>query len=131
MRLDDRQLRQISDELRPRASQVVRKTAFGIERRTKAAMSGPKSGMLYARGSRLHQASAPGEAPAVDYGVLANSIQVTADPGGLTAFVHTNTEYAPMLEFGSLRVLPRPFLGPATDAERPGFEAEMEAIVKP
>ena len=129
--LDDAVLRRITKELQPQASTVVRKTAYAIEGRAKASMSGPKSGRLYPRsGGRVHQASAPGEAPAVDYGMLANSIQTTFAFGGLTGFASSNMEYATMLEFGTMRKARRPFFGPAANAERGDFVQAMKKIIK-
>jgi hypothetical protein len=97
----------IQAQIRPAVSQVVRKTALGVEGDVKTEMRGPKSGRLYRRGGRTHQASAPGQAPAVDFGQLINSIQVQ-NVTDLTSTVGTNVEYAMALEMGSRRIAPRP-----------------------
>ena len=129
--LDDRVLRRITREMRPRVSAVVKNTAYAIEGRAKASMSGPKSGRLYVRAGRIHQASAPGEAPAVDTGNLANSIQTHVLAGGLTAEVTAGAEYGLYLELGTLRMAPRPFFAPATEAERAAFVAAIRRVVGP
>lgn len=85
-------------------------------------MAEAKSGHIY--GS--HQASAPGEAPAIDTGVLVNSIQTEID--GLTAVVGTNQEYAPVLEFGGAKMAPRPFLASAFEAAAPEFEKKLDEV---
>jgi HK97 gp10 family phage protein len=71
--------------------------------------SGPKTGAVYGK----HQASAPGEAPASDTGNLARSIKVKFDLKQGWAVVKATAPYAFWLEFGTTRMAPRPFMGPA------------------
>jgi hypothetical protein len=115
--------------LGPLVSQAVRQSAAEVEARAKIAIQiGPKSGRVYKRGRRIHQASAPGEAPATDTGNLVNSIQ--ARPRGqFTAEVAAGAEYAEKLELGGARVAPRPFLSPALEAERERFAARVHLAV--
>jgi hypothetical protein len=74
---------------------------------------GPK---LYAIGKRdkPHRASAPGDPPAVDEGVLrasyGHSVERTASGGTLT--IGSGDEKAPWLEFGTSRMKPRPHVRP-------------------
>lgn len=114
---------QLTRQLHSRAARVVVETAFGIEAHIKTEMAAPKSGREYGN----HVASAPGEAPAIDTGLLVNSIQVEAD--GLAAVVGTNAEYAPVLEFGGVHITPRPFFGPAFDAAKPEFARRLKEMV--
>jgi len=74
----------------------------------KQVLSLPGGGHMY--GS--HRASAPGQAPTVLTGDLRASITHTVIKIGLflTAIVGTDKEYAPMLEFGTSRMSPRPFM---------------------
>lgn len=120
---------ELTAELRQRAAELVTKTAFGIQGRIRISMSGPKRGRIYKRGSRTHQASAPGEAPAIDYGALVNSISVVSE-GDLLKIVGTNIEYAAVLEFGGAHIAPRPYFGPAFEAARPDFEKGMKELLK-
>jgi hypothetical protein len=69
-----------------------------------------KSGRIYKRGNKTHQASARGEAPAIDTGFLANSIQ-TEFPNRTTGIVTVGAEYGRVLE----EILDRPFVRPAID----------------
>jgi phage gpG-like protein len=62
--------------------------------------------------SKLDRASAPGEPPAVDTGVLRNSINFEIQEFGKVV-VGTANEYAEPLEFGTHAILPRPFMRPA------------------
>lgn len=98
------------------AGAFIRKVAFGLVTEMRLSFSKPKSGRLYRRGrTTVHQASAPGEPPAVDTGFLTNSIQV-ATPGPLTAEIQIPAEYAAYLELGTRRIAPRPYVQPAIDA---------------
>jgi len=75
-----------------------------------------KTGTLHTnRGANLgdHQASAAGEAPAVDTGNLIGSINIKVQGVRLRAFVFTPVEYGLYLEFGTAAIAPRPWLRPA------------------
>jgi len=111
---------EIAAKLPKEAAKITDKTALRIEGTAKASMAEPKSGRIYG----THQASAPGEPPAIDTSALANSIQRGAGKGA-THVVYTNQEYALSLEFGSPRIAPRPFLGPAASAEEAEFRRDM------
>ncbi len=68
----------------------------------------------------------------VDTGALRNSITSSFSGDGLgTGFVGEcgpAVNYAPFLEFGTVKMTPRPFLGPAFDAVEPGFLKALEQI---
>lgn len=123
-------LSQVAAHLKQRASALVRKTAFGIEGAIKASMAEAKHGRTYkvSKTGRAHQASAPGEAPAIDTGALVNSIQTTAE--GLNAVIGTNMEYAVHLEFGTVAMEPRPFFGPTFEHAQPAFEQGLRELLK-
>lgn len=101
---------------------AVRVTTFRVKANTKRRiMLPPKTGRIYHRGKgRVHQASAPGEAPATDYGYLVASVNAEFKRK-LEGIISVSAEYAAGLEFGSARVEPRPFLKPATNEERERF----------
>lgn len=76
-------------------------------------LTGPRSGRIYSRGKdRTHQASAPGEAPAVDHGELRNSVttEVIRGTSEIRGIVTVNKEYAAALELGTEKIRPRPYL---------------------
>jgi HK97 gp10 family phage protein len=106
------------------AAQAIRGNA------QKSIQSGPKTGRVYEKykPSRTHQASAPGQAPATDTGILWNSI--VANISGKTAEVIANAEYAAPLEFGTSRIQPRPFMIPAMEKERPAFNRRLSKILQ-
>lgn len=112
-------LPQMANALREAASQVVRQTAFAIESDISFGMTAPHSGRVYGN----HQASAPGEMPAVDTSTLLGSLQVDAKPGETTASVYVTPEYALYLEYGApgAGLAPRPFMEPAAEGRRREF----------
>lgn len=125
------QLPILAGKMQARAVDVVKVATFNVQSRVKLSMEPPKTGYIYPRpGGKSHQASAPGEAPAIDYGNLVNSIQVGFENAGRTGVVFTSREYAPGLEFGTTHVAPRPFMEPAVQAEWPAFLAAMMQVAK-
>jgi len=96
-------LPELRGELRRQASAAIRKAAFDIEAHAKAVVP-------------------------VDTGNLKNSIQTTMEDD-LTAVVGTHVEYAPYVEFGTYKMSPRPYLGPAAEAVRPSLEADMKRLL--
>lgn len=92
-----------------RTGLVIRKAAFDVERGAKT------------------------RAP-VDTGYLKNSIHteiVQNDRRVYAAEVIAGAEYAAFVEYGTSRMAPQPFMGPAYEAVLPGFMAVMEAIANP
>ena len=67
-------------------------------------MAERKSGLVYAG----HQASAPGEAPAIDTGHLINTLYAKRIKRGEWE-AGTTAEYGPHLEFGTTQMEARPF----------------------
>jgi HK97 gp10 family phage protein len=122
---DNRKL--IFDEIRAQADLVVRKTGLDIVADAKQSIQdGNKTGAMYGE----HQASAPGEAPATDVGSLVNSIwMVDEEVGDAAVQVVVGSEYGEALELGSVHMEPRPFLHPAADRAKPGFEQAMKEVL--
>ncbi|HBV11773.1 MAG TPA: hypothetical protein DEB60_01415 [Brevundimonas sp.] len=89
----------------------IQRAALAGEAITKANLSRPGTGRIYGK----HQASAPGEPPAVDTGRLRNATQadtqVRRDGDDIVGRVVANVDYARALEVGTERMAPRPFLG--------------------
>lgn len=91
-------------KVRQRAGQVVRKSALDVV--------------------ALAQSMAP-----VDTGNLHGSIGMDT-PAPLSAVVGPTANYAPYVEWGTHRMAPQPFMGPAADAVEPNFVAAIAAIAK-
>lgn len=90
----------------------MRTAAAMVEGRVKMKLSQQGRGRVYIRGAVRHQASLPGDPPAVDTGRLRSSIthRVEASGPSVIGLVGTNVEYASYLEFGTSRMEARPFL---------------------
>lgn len=75
---------------------------------------GKRSGRVYNTQYGKHQASAPGEYPKSLTGKLVASLfKRTSSSTALTAEVGTGLNYGKYLEFGTSRMLPRPWLRPS------------------
>jgi hypothetical protein len=124
------------------ASELVRKTALAIEADVKRDMASEKHGRVYGhaatrdsrgryvkRGTVVeHVASAPGEAPAIDTGLLVNSVQTAIDSGyareGYAAEVGSPQETAPILE----TTLDRPAFKRAGERAKKTFRRNAERL---
>lgn len=71
--------------------------------------TGPRTGRVYTFRGRKHQASAPGEPPALRTGRLAKSVDYQVS-GWHTMVLGEEAEYAKFLEHGTRRMQPRPHL---------------------
>jgi len=108
---------------------VLEKAAHDVEARAKVSiLSGAKTGRIYG----IHQASAPGEAPANEIGNLAAGIAVAPGPAPLSRIIASNAEYSERLEMGSPEgtIAPRPFLGPALESVRQPFVRAVQQVVE-
>lgn len=94
---------------------ALRALADPIEQDIKSELSRPKSGdtVTRYRPQRTVKVSLPGEPPAKDMGLLVNSVEVDVDPVQFNLTLSALAYYARHLEFGTRRMLPRPFLRPA------------------
>ena len=110
--------------MRRNLRKAVENTLFYGQAQMRTSMAEAKHGRTYGN----HTASAPGESPAVDTSFLTNSIQVVMESDS-EGVIGTNAEYAPHLEYGTVRMSPRPFFAPAFDEMKPIFEAELKKAV--
>lgn len=107
----DRAFKEMPDKARAGTIDALKIIGLLVRNRAVAKIqSGPKTGARYKRGSIVHQASAPGQAPATDTGKLASSAEFEVDEQGLWAIVSFSAFYARLLEFGTRYIRPRPFL---------------------
>lgn len=93
-----------------------------------AAALKPKAEQLVAKGTLDVEARAKALAP-VDTGNLKNSIGSHA--AGLTGVVAVGADYGAYVEWGTTKTAAQPYLGPAVEAVRPGFEAAAAALFAP
>lgn len=119
----------MSQTVASEVDELVLLTAVEVEARLKLAIQGgAKSGRVYKRGKVWHRASAPGQAPASDTGALIASIMHEKD-APLTASVGSRLAYAVYLEFGTVKMAPRPLWVPEAEATAKEFRADLEALL--
>jgi hypothetical protein len=115
-------------ELDAGIERFVKKGVDLLEEKIKLKMAPPKAGRTYQRKTRVHIASAPGEAPAIDSGSLIGSIQQVME-SSLERQVGTNVFYAPFLESGTSRMEARPVWEVTAIEEMPTLEALLREEV--
>lgn len=107
-----------------RATKLVRGAAISDVQR------GVKSGTTYEKYKprRTHTASAPGQAPATDTGQLVSSISTRVKTEGRKVIgeIVADAPYAQALEFGTRKMMARPFMQPALSKNA----RKVEAIFK-
>jgi len=94
-----------SEKTQVRASLVVRKVATDI------------------------QAAGQKNAPVGETGALRSSITTSFD-GPLSAEIGPTVNYGAYVEFGTYKMSPRPYMGPAADQNEPLFESAMGKLVE-
>ena len=99
-------------------SKAVRGAALILVREIKLELSHPGTGTPYTRGGKKAKRSKPGKPPAVDTGVLRNTIDMEVLEASQKVRVGSGQTYAPYLEFGTDRMAPRPFMRTAFDRAR-------------
>lgn len=77
---------------------------------------------------RNHVPSAPGEPPNNDSGVLAGNIE-TAQLAPLIVEVSSNASYAVALEYGTSKMIERPYMRPALERNREKINALINEAV--
>lgn len=81
--------------------------------------------------SEVHRASAPGEPPATDTGRLASPTSFYEQrESPLSITIGSSLPYAAYLEFGTVKIEPRPAWLPATEKNRPYFAELVEAALR-
>jgi len=73
--------------------------------------------------------SLAGRYPAVDTGLLRGTLGHKRIKE-MKAIVYSPMEYAPHLEFGTVKMAARPFLRPSTDAIRPSFRSAIASAMR-
>lgn len=94
---------------------ALRGLAEPMEQDVKRELLRPKSGSVVTRyrPTRQVKVSLPDEPPATDTRLLVNSIEVDVDPVQFNLTLSALAHYARHLEFGTRKMLARPFLRPA------------------
>lgn len=129
-------LKEVQDAIRAYEGDITRQlgtivNAAALEsiKDVKKMMAEVKTGKEYKRGSIVHKASAPGEAPAVDTGTLINSIY-SEDRGYLSKAIGSRLPYAYFLEFGTFRIAPRKAWLPAVENATPKMLKRVKVAIE-
>lgn len=88
----------------------------------------PKTGNIYKRGAKTHQASKAGEAPATDTGTLVSSIY-NEDRGQYAKAIGSRLPYAFYLEFGTFKMDARPAWVPAVERAIPKMLKRVQLAI--
>ena len=114
-------IRSFDGDISRQLNLIVNAAALESVNDVKKAIQGPpKTGRKYQRGTVVHQASAPGQAPATDTGFLVSSIY-NEDRGYLTKAIGSRLDYAYYLEFGTRKIAARPSWVPAVERAIPNM----------
>ena|ERR1700733_3051070 len=112
---------------------AVQAQAEALNERIGTSMEASHGGRTYRLGSKkrgyiYHQASAPGDPPAVETGALLISIQ-NVSTGPMQAAVYTDDMVGVYQELGTRHIAPRPFFAPAAEAQRDEFNSAIADAV--
>ena len=126
-------LNKISTAAKQLISHAVFKGVADVEKEAKMSIQrGGKSGIVYQRYSpkRTHRSSAPGEPPASDTGYLVNNIKRRMDSDKLGGEVRSRADYSKYLEYGTSKMMPRPYMFPALEKHRGKITQRINRAVK-
>ena len=125
-------LNKISTAAKQLISHAVFKGVADVESEAKKSIQrGGKSGIVYQRYSpkRTHRSSAPGEPPASDTGYLVNNIKRRMDSDKLGGEVRSRADYSKYLEYGTSKMMPRPYMFPALEKHRGKIKTRINRAV--
>ena len=125
-------LNKISTAAKQLISHAVFKGVADVEKEAKMSIQrGGKSGIVYQRYSpkRTHRSSAPGEPPASDTGYLVNNIKRKMDMDKLGGEVRSRANYSKYLEYGTSKMMPRPYMFPALEKHRGKIKTRINRAV--
>lgn len=95
-------------------------------------MAKTQRNMNVSYGKRNHHPSLPGNPPAPDTGNLRYSIHhtIVKENNACIGIVGTDVEYGKILEYGSSRVAPRPWLKPSLDKNENFIKSTISNVIQ-
>lgn len=124
-------LPELRGELRQQASVAIRKVASNVKARATPAVPIDTGFLVNSIYVSTHTESeyqeAKGEAESAE--PTRTMLPEVERPGELQAVVAVGAEYGAYVEYGTHKMAARPYLGPAAEAVRPGFEAAMKRLL--
>ena len=119
--------------LREAGKEAVGDVAIEIQVVSKRLLAQAGTGRRYKkRGGRIHQASRPGEPPAIDLGSLVRSVQVELGEIDINlprARVGTSLPYGRFLELGTRHIKRRPWLSVALKQVKPRVREIVRDVI--
>lgn len=117
-------------ELEDRVGAVVQAVATtAMSDAKKAVERGSRSGRIYNRNGKKHQASAPLESPKNDTGKLASSFYYK-QKNKMSAEIGSELDYAYYLEYGTMNIKPRPTWILVSFAAKIMLDKKIDALLK-
>ncbi len=118
-------VKEVNADIEKTAKERMEKAVNEVRNEVLVTLSGNRSGRIYKipGTQKTYTASAPGEPPAQRTGELRQSISTEIEGEGknIIGRVGSPKKYAPMLEFGTRNMAPRPWL-------RPTFEKKQKDV---
>jgi len=112
-------LNQFADTLNRQMKNRMTRACQKVQGKAVDLIRNPSSGgRTYKRGGVTHMASPPGAPPNADTGQLMKSIAYQVSGDGTEGVIGTPLTYGLLLEMGTSRMAPRPWLQPALDQSR-------------
>jgi phage gpG-like protein len=117
-------------ELEDRVGEIVQGIAENAMSDAKKAVErGTRTGRIYNRNGKKHQASAPLESPKNDTGKLASSFYYKQN-NKMSATIGSNLDYAYYLEYGTMNIKPRPTWVLVTFAAKIMLNKKIDELLK-
>lgn len=128
-----KKLKNLSKKGKDLIAHAVFKSVADVESHAKKSISqGNPSGRIYQRynNRRTHQASAPGQPPASDTGFLVNNINRRIYHDKMGGEIASRSTYAKFLEFGTSKMLPRPYMFPAMEKNKKKIKDRIKKAIQ-
>jgi len=131
VRVNKQRLEAIMRNLPSRTDDALDTLALEGKRIVQMSFNTSGAGRTYQRrGGRFHVASVAGMPPNIDTGKLMNAIYIYTPKRFWRAISTGDTEYAPMLEFGTSKMAARPFMRPMVIQLRKMIPQVFDRIVE-
>lgn len=130
VRVTENRIGEIQRKISVSISNIYRGVAEDIIEHMQDSFLEPKSGRIYFTLRGPHQASAPNEPPAYEYGDLYNSFRIRKINQYAVGIFSVEQDRALILEEGGGNILPRPFIAPAVRAEAGPYINKVHTAIR-